>query len=42
MKNKSIEIHKWFNKLERHSFPFNENRISNNGIYILFEKGEKI
>tara|TARA_R110002073_G_scaffold277717_5_gene441617 strand:- start:2849 stop:3484 length:636 start_codon:yes stop_codon:yes gene_type:complete len=41
MKNKSIEIHKWFNKLERHSFPFNENRISNNGIYILFEKGEK-
>lgn len=41
MKNKSLEIHKWFNTLERHSFPFNKNKIPNNGIYILFEKGEK-
>jgi len=40
MKSKAIDIHKLFNELERHSFPFNENRIPKNGIYILFEKGE--
>ena len=30
-----------FNGMKRFSFPFNENDIPLNGIYILFEKGEK-
>ena len=34
-------LHQWFNKLKHHSFPFNENDIPKNGIYILFENGEK-
>lgn len=37
------ELHKIFNDLERFTYPF-ENRlceISNNGIYVKFEKGEK-
>lgn len=33
-------IHKWFNGMKRLHFPFNENGIPLNGIYILFEKGE--
>ncbi len=33
-------IHQWFNGMKRHSFPFNEQEIPENGIYILFEKGE--
>ena len=33
-------IHKWFNGIKKHSFPFNEQEIPENGIYILFEKGE--
>lgn len=33
-------IHQWFNGMKKHSFPFNEQEISENGIYILFEKGE--
>lgn len=33
-------LHKWFNDLEKRSFPFNEKDIPLNGIYILFEKGE--
>ena len=35
------ELHKLFNDIERHTFPFDENDIPKNGIYILFEKGEK-
>jgi len=35
------QIHKIFNKLDRHKFPFNEEAIPDNGIYILFERGEK-
>ena len=35
------ELHQIFNDLPRHSFPFDKNSIFNNGIYILFEKGEK-
>lgn len=35
------EIHKLFNNLKRYNFPFNESEIPKNGIYILFEKGEK-
>ena len=34
-------LHKWLNQLKRYSFPFNEKDIPLNGIYILFEKGEK-
>ena len=34
-------IHDWFNKLPRHRFPFDEETIPENGIYILFEKGEE-
>ena len=33
-------IHNWFNGLKKYSFPFNEQEIPENGIYILFEKGE--
>jgi len=35
------KLHKLFNNLKRFSFPFNEEEIPLNGIYILFEKGEK-
>ena len=35
------QLHKIFNSLKRISFPFNEEEIPLNGIYILFEKGEK-
>ena len=34
-------IHEWFNAMKRLHFPFNENEIPPNGIYVLFEKGEK-
>ena len=34
------EIHKIFNELLRHSFPFNKTTIPKNGIYIIFEKNE--
>ena len=33
-------IHQHFNNLKIFEFPFNENEIPLNGIYILFEKGE--
>jgi hypothetical protein len=33
-------IHQWFNGMKKHSFPFNEQEIPKNGIYILFEKDE--
>ncbi len=29
-----------FNKMERHSFPFEDSKIPNNGIYILFQRSE--
>ena len=35
------KIHELFNRMKRFSFPFNENEIPENGIYILFEKNEK-
>jgi len=35
------EIHLLFNSMKRFSFPFPESEIPENGIYILFEKGEK-
>jgi len=33
-------IHQWFNGMKKYSFPFNEQEIPKNGIYILFEKRE--
>lgn len=33
-------LHHWFNAMGRHRFPFDENQIPLDGIYILFEKGE--
>lgn len=35
------QVHHLFRNLTRHKFPFKENEIPQNGIYILFEKGEK-
>lgn len=40
MKTKCNKLYEWLNRLERYSFPFDKNQIPNNGIYILFEKGE--
>jgi len=34
-------VHNLFNKMKRLHFPFNENEIPLNGIYVLFERGEK-
>ena len=33
-------IHGLTKKLDRHCFPYNESAIPNNGIYVLFQKGE--
>ena len=35
------KIHELFNRMKRFSFPFNENEIPENGVYVLFEKDEK-
>lgn len=35
------DLHKIFNKMNRHVFPFDNGEIPKNGIYLLFEKGEK-
>jgi hypothetical protein len=40
--NNCNEIHKIFNGLKEYKFPFDSNEIPKNGIYILFEKGEKV
>ena len=34
-------LHELFNSIERYSFPFDDNKIPLNGIYILFEEREK-
>jgi hypothetical protein len=41
MSDKCFELHRLFNKKRRFSFPFNEQEIPLNGIYVLFQKGEK-
>lgn len=41
MSRECEKLHQSFTKLNRFKFPFNENEIPLNGIYILFEKGEK-
>lgn len=35
------ELHNLFNSMNRLNFPFDEKEIPKNGIYVLFEKGEK-
>ena len=40
MDNYCEYIHKLFHGIKRHNFPFNKNEIPQNGIYVLFEKGE--
>ncbi len=40
MNNYCEELHKIFSALPRFRFPFDENQITKNGIYILFEEGE--
>ena len=35
------ELHERFNKMPRYSFPFDEQKMPLNGIYVLFERGEK-
>lgn len=35
------ELHVIFNQVKRHKFPFDENEVPLNGIYLLFERGEK-
>lgn len=37
---KCSKIHKWFNSLNKLKFPFSDDDIPQNGIYVLFEKGE--
>ena len=41
MSKECEELHNLFNNMKKLSFPFNKNEIPENGIYILFEKGEK-
>lgn len=41
MQNDCNKIHKWANTLRAFKFPFDEKDIPFNGLYILFEKGER-
>jgi len=41
MSEECEELHKLFDGMKRFRFPFNDSEIPKNGIYILFEKGEK-
>ena len=43
MRNIVLELHQIFNEQKRYSFPFEHfiNEIPKNGIYIIFENGEK-
>ncbi|WP_349409358.1 hypothetical protein [Pseudalkalibacillus sp. SCS-8] len=40
MSNKCKDLHYYFNELKRLHFPYKEEQLPDNGIYILFEKGE--
>ncbi len=35
------KVHQLINSMKRFNFPFDESKIPNDGIYVLFEKGEK-
>ena len=39
--SKCEELHKWLNSLMLFRFPFDEKQIPFNGLYVLFEKGER-
>ena len=39
--NNCEELHKLFNSMHRYKFPYNPDDIPLNGIYILFQKGER-
>ena len=39
--NMCKELHVWARSLPRHTFPFDNNSIPKDGIYLLFEKGEE-
>ena len=43
MNSLAVQLHQLFNAQKRFTFPFeaNKNEIPTNGIYIIFEKGEK-
>lgn len=41
MSKECEELHNLFNNLKKFEFPFNEEEIPKNGIYILFEKNEE-
>ena len=41
MSNECGKIHELFSRMNRLKFPFNKKEIPLNGIYVLFEKGEK-
>ncbi|MBM4146405.1 MAG: hypothetical protein FJ240_09070 [Nitrospira sp.] len=41
MKGHCAQLHNVFSRLKRHRFPFEESSIPSDGIYVLFEKGEK-
>ena len=41
MSHECASIHQLTTNLERHNFPFDDTRIPSNGIYVLFQKGEK-
>jgi hypothetical protein len=40
MNNNCADIHKWFGRKKIYNFPFDRDDIPENGIYVLFEKGE--
>lgn len=39
--NNCAALHTWARSLPRHRFPFDEKKIPKDGIYLLFEKGER-
>lgn len=41
MDSLEVRLHKLFNNLKRHKYPFDISEIPKNGIYVVFEKGEK-
>lgn len=41
LKSNCAQLHSWARKLKRHRFPFNESLLPHDGIYVLFEKGER-
>jgi len=41
MNNQCKELHDLFNSIKEFEFPFDEKKIPDNGIYVLFEKGEE-